>query len=66
MRLPYRPGVRLFEPESEREVSQEVIERPKDSCGSCGGDIGPSASFPWHWAEEDCRNLRQPISREGT
>lgn len=32
-----------------------------ESCGSCGADIGPSASFPWHLPDEDCRAIRQPV-----
>jgi len=30
-------------------------------CGSCGADLGPSARYPWHYAHEDCRALREPI-----
>ncbi len=33
---------------------------PNESCGSCGADIGPSDSYPWHEADEDCRAVRQP------
>ena len=32
-----------------------------ESCGSCGGDIGRSSSFPWHYGNEDCRAIRDPI-----
>jgi hypothetical protein len=30
------------------------------TCGSCGADIGESATFPWHLADEDCRAVRTP------
>src|ERR1700752_4095095 len=32
-----------------------------DSCGSCGGDLNPSDSYVWHYPDEDCRALRDPI-----
>ena len=32
-----------------------------ESCGSCGADIGPSDSFPWHLDVEDCRAVRDPV-----
>lgn len=32
------------------------------SCGSCGADIGPSDSYPWHGADEDCRAVREPTA----
>lgn len=41
-------------------VPLEVNER----CGSCGADIGPSSSFPWHDEDEDCRSIRQPLRKE--
>ena len=31
-------------------------------CGCCGGDVGPSMTFPWHYRDEDCRASRKPIS----
>ena len=30
-------------------------------CGSCGGDLGRSDSYPWHYADEDCRAIRPPV-----
>jgi hypothetical protein len=30
-------------------------------CGSCGADYGPSASYPWHYPDEDCRAVRPPV-----
>lgn len=32
-----------------------------ETCGSCGADIGPSSSYPWHRANEDCRAVREPV-----
>jgi hypothetical protein len=32
-----------------------------EDCGSCGGHIGPSSSFVWHYDDEDCRAIRQPV-----
>jgi hypothetical protein len=32
-----------------------------EECGSCGADIGPSSTFPWHSDEEDCRACREPL-----
>ena len=32
-----------------------------ESCGSCGADLGPSPSYPWHWPWEDCRACREPF-----
>lgn len=31
-----------------------------ESCGSCGADLGPSDSFPWHREDEDCRSIHDP------
>ncbi len=33
---------------------------PKEECGSCGGLVGPSREFPWHYEDEDCRAIREP------
>lgn len=30
-------------------------------CPTCGCDIDPSDSFPWHYWDEDCRMVREPI-----
>lgn len=41
-----------------------VIEIPlavNEECGTCGGDVGPSSTFPWHYEDEDCRAVREPI-----
>ncbi len=35
-----------------------------EDCGSCGGHIGPSASFVWHYEDEDCRGIKQPVRIE--
>lgn len=35
-----------------------------NECGCCGGDIGPSPTFPWHYDEEDCRAIREPVTLE--
>lgn len=40
--------------------------RPNEECGSCGADIGPSATFPWHGESEDCRAIRDPLKGEIT
>ena len=32
-----------------------------ESCDSCGGELGPSPSFVWHYPEEDCRAIRLPF-----
>jgi hypothetical protein len=37
------------------------METLNESCGSCGADIGPSTSCPWHEANEDCRAVREPL-----
>lgn len=34
-------------------------------CGSCGADLGPSRDYPWHWPDEDCRAVREPLPDEG-
>lgn len=70
MRLPYRPGVRLFEPLQTQTLTAQKVRTlrdwgqvyPGEDCGSCGSDIGPSTSYPWHWADEDCRSVRPPIA----
>ena len=33
-----------------------------EDCGSCGGHIGPSPDFPWHYENEDCRGIKQPYA----
>lgn len=38
----------------------EEVEDNPDECGSCGGDIGPSETYPWHLDSEDCRAIREP------
>lgn len=37
---------------------------PNEDCGSCGGDIGPSDDRPWHYEEEDCRAIREPLEQQ--
>lgn len=39
---------------------------PRETCGSCGADIGRSIDFPWHGADEDCRALKQPVGSADT
>lgn len=34
------------------------------SCPICNADIGPSTTFPWHGADEDCRALQPPLTSE--
>lgn len=34
-----------------------------EECGSCGGLIGPSSHYPWHYDSEDCRAIREPLKR---
>lgn len=41
------------------ESEKEPIE--DDDCGSCGADIGPNTEFVWHYADEECRAIRQPL-----
>lgn len=43
--------------------SLEVTHDPLESCGSCGADIGPSSTFPWHTEDDDCRAIRSPVTR---
>lgn len=31
-------------------------------CPICAADYGPSDSYVWHWPDEDCRAIREPIS----
>lgn len=52
-------GVRLTA--REQRVARGLDSEPVELCGSCGADIGPSATFPWHEADEDCRALRDPV-----
>jgi hypothetical protein len=33
----------------------------REDCGSCGADIGPSSTYPWHYADEDCRAIKEPV-----
>lgn len=50
---------------------QEIVTRLEDpndpmgaateSCGSCGADLGPSRTYPWHLDSEDCRAIREPV-----
>ena len=50
---------------------QEIVTRLEDpndpmgaateSCGSCGADLGPSRTYPWHLDSEDCRAVREPV-----
>ena len=56
------PGTRIIE--GETYYSAAWLDGVNDDCGSCGGDIGPSIVFPWHFEHEDCRAIREPISRE--
>lgn len=30
-------------------------------CPICSADYGPSDSHPWHWPDEDCRAVREPV-----
>jgi hypothetical protein len=32
----------------------------RKTCGSCGADLGPSDSYPWHNENEDCRAVKDP------
>ncbi len=32
----------------------------EDSCQSCGAELGPSSTYPWHFVDEDCRIVREP------
>jgi hypothetical protein len=36
-----------------------------EDCGACGASIGPTTDFPWHWPDEDCRAIRQPLRDDG-
>lgn len=42
--------------------STATTETINETCGSCNADIGPSATYPWHNEDEDCRAVRQPIT----
>ena len=35
---------------------------PGRDCGGCGADLGPSQTYPWHEADEDCRAIRPPVT----
>lgn len=37
----------------------------RESCPSCGADIGLSTVYPWHDEDEDCRAVREPLNEEG-
>ena len=42
----------------------QVIVEPlevNEECPICGADIGPSSLFVWHFEEEDCRAIRDPL-----
>lgn len=41
--------------------AHEAMRLEEESAQSCGADIGPSDSYPWHGAEEDCRAVRDPL-----
>lgn len=47
------------------EVDRQLIEvggKPGEtSCPICAADYGPSDSYPWHWPDEDCRAIREPV-----
>lgn len=45
----------------EKERLREWGYTTPESCGSCGADLGPSATYPWHYPDEDCRALKDPI-----
>jgi hypothetical protein len=40
-------------------AADEMTMRP--SCGSCGADVGESWVFVWHYANEDCRGIKDPL-----
>lgn len=40
--------------------SRPARKHPNNDCGSCGGHIGPSSEYPWHYQDEDCRAIREP------
>lgn len=52
----------MFEVERMQEVGPQEI-NSDEACESCGADIGPSTSFPWHWGDEDCRAIQEPITQ---
>lgn len=31
-------------------------------CTICGADLSPSEAYPWHWPDEDCRAIREPLN----
>ena len=31
-------------------------------CPICNAEYGPSDSYPWHWPDEDCRAIREPLA----
>lgn len=33
----------------------------ESECPACGADYGPSKTYPWHWPDEDCRAIREPV-----
>ena len=47
------------------EVEAQLIEVGGDvtesDCPICAADYGPSDSYVWHWPNEDCRAIRQPV-----
>lgn len=32
-----------------------------ESCPTCNADLGPSTTWLWHHAAEDCRAIREPL-----
>ena len=33
----------------------------ESECPICAADYGPSDSYVWHWPDEDCRAIREPV-----
>lgn len=33
-----------------------------DDCGSCGADLTPSVTYPWHYPDANCRAIREPLT----
>ena len=51
--------------ESEQDETCQFCYTEEHDCPTCGSNIGPSDSFPWHYWEEDCRAVRIPTANNG-
>lgn len=39
-----------------------VPELPSEGdCSVCNAALGPTTDFPWHYPNEDCRAIREPV-----